>query len=106
MIGHSIRFLHIIIIFITVAIPFIPNINSTILETNTILLIIILFMFIKFDGCIVSRFERKYLKDKWTPIDTLCYLISIEPTSKSRKRVTFYFLILLILFSLLRVYTD
>lgn len=104
MIGNIIRFLHIIIISITVIIPFIPKINSIVLKLNTLLLIIILLMFIKHNGCIVSRLERKYLKDTWTPIDNVCYLLSIEPTSKSRKKVTFYFLIVLIVFSLLRIH--
>lgn len=104
MIGNVIRFLHNIIITITVVIPFIPNINNTVLELNTLLLIIILLMFVKYDGCIISRLERKYLKDKWTPIDIVCYFIHVEPTSKSRKIVAFRFLILLISFSLLRIY--
>ena len=103
MIGHLIRVIHMIIICITVIIPFIPNISSTVLKFNTLLLLVILFMFIKHDGCIISRLERKYFKDKWTPIDNVCYLLNIEPTSKSRKIVTFYFLILLIMFSLFRV---
>lgn len=104
MIGNVIRFLHNIIITITVVIPFIPNINNTVLELNTLLLIIILLMFVKYDGCIISRLERKYLKDKWTPIDIVCYFIHVEPTSKSRKIVAFRFLVLLIVFSLLRIY--
>jgi len=103
MIGHLIRVLHIIIITITVIIPFIPNISSTVLKLNTVLLFVILLMFIKYNGCIISRLERRYLKDKWTPIDNLCYLLNIEPTSKSRKTVTFYFLIVLIIFSLFRI---
>ena len=104
MIGHLIRVLHIIIITITVIIPFIPNISSTVLKLNTVLLFVILLMFIKYNGCIISRLERRYLKDKWTPIDNLCYLLNIEPTSKSRKTVTFYFLIILIILSLFRIY--
>jgi len=104
MIGNIIRVLHNIIISITVVIPFIPNINSTVLGLNTLLLIIILLMFVKYDGCIISRLERKYLKDKWTPIDVVCYLLHITPTSKSRKTVTFWFLLLLISFSLVRLY--
>lgn len=104
MIGHLIRVLHIIIISITVVIPFIPSINSTVLKLNTVLLFIILLMFVKNDACIISRLERKYLKDKWTPIDNVCYLLQVEPTSKSRKTVTFYFLVLLIVFSLVRIY--
>ena len=104
MIGYIIRALHIIIISITVIVPFIPNISSTVLKLNTVLLFIILLMFIKYSGCIISRLERRYLKDKWTPIDNLCYLLQIEPTSKSRKTVTFYFLIVLIIFSLFRIY--
>jgi hypothetical protein len=103
MIGHVIRALHITIISITVIIPFVPKINSTVLKLNTVLLFIILIMFIKFDGCIISRLERKYLKDTWTPIDNVCYLLNIEPTPKSRKTVTFYFLVLLIIFSLVRI---
>ena len=103
MIGYVIRVLHIIIISITVIIPFIPEISSTILKLNTLLLFVILFMFVKYNGCIISRLERKYLKDKWTPIDSVCYMFQIEPTSKSRKVVTFYFLILLIIFSLFRL---
>ena len=104
MIGNIIRVLHNIIISITVIIPFIPNINSTVLGLNTLLLIIILLMFVIYDGCIISRLERKYLKDKWTPIDIVCYLLHITPTSKSRKTVTFWFLLLLISFSLVRIY--
>ena len=104
MIGNIIRVVHNIIIFITVIIPFIPGINSTVLELNTILLIIILLMFVKYDGCIISRLERKYLKDKWTPIDVVCGFLHIEPTSKSRKTVTFRFLLLLIVVSLIRIY--
>ena len=104
MIGHVIRVLHIIIICITVVIPFIPSINSTVLKLNTVLLFVILLMFIKYNGCVISRLERKYFKDKWTPIDNVCYLLHIEPTSKSRKTVTFYFLVLLIVFSLVRIY--
>jgi len=104
MIGNIIRVLHNIIISITVIIPFIPGINNIVLELNTVLLIIILLMFVKYDGCIISRLERKYLKDKWTPIDVVCYFLHIEPTSKSRKTVTFRFLVLLIIFSLLRIY--
>jgi len=104
MIGNIIRFLHNIIISITVVIPFIPNIDINVVILNTLLLIIILLMFVKHNGCIISRLERKYLKDTWTPIDTVCYLLSIEPTSKSRKKVTFYFLLVLIGFSLFRMY--
>ena len=103
MIGHIIRVLHNIIISITVIIPFIPSINNIVLELNTVLLIIILLMFVKYDGCIISRLERKYLKDKWTPIDVVCYLLHITPTSKSRKIVTFIFLLLLLVFSLLSI---
>jgi hypothetical protein len=103
MIGHIIRFLHNIIIYITVIIPFIPNISSTVLKVNILLLFIILLMFIKYNGCIISRLERIYLKDNWTPIDNVCYLLNVEPTSKTRKIVTFYFLILLIIFSLFRL---
>jgi hypothetical protein len=103
MIGYLIRVLHIIIISITVIVPFIPNVNSTVLKFNTLLLIVILIMFIKHNGCIISRLERKYLNDKWTPIDSVCYLLNILPGSNSRKIVTFYFLILLIIFSLFRL---
>lgn len=106
MIGNIIRFLHNIIISITVIISFIPKISSTILKLNTLLLVIILLMFIRYNGCIISRLERKYLKDTWTPIDTLCYFLHIEPTSKSRKTVTFYFLFILIIFSFFRIQTQ
>jgi len=102
MIGYLIRVLHIIIISITVILPFVPNISSTVLKFNTLLLIVILLMFIKYNGCIISRLERNYFKDKWTPIDSVCYLLNVEPRPKTRKIVTFYFLILLIIFSIFR----
>jgi len=99
-IGYTIRFIHIIIIIITVAIPFIPKISTSVLIGNTLLLIVILLLFIYNNGCIVSRYERTILKDEWTPIDILI----VEPTRQSRKSVSFYFLIFLILVSCARIF--
>lgn len=100
LIGYSIRFIHIIIIIITVLIPFIPKISTSVLIGNTLLLVLVLILFIYNNGCIVSRYERTYLKDEWTPIDILI----VKPTRHTRKRVTFYFLIFLILVSCARIF--
>ena len=102
--GYLIRSIHIIIIIITISIPFIPFINNKILVLNTVILLVILIFFIIFNGCIISRYERRYLKDKWTPIDILCNTLNIEPTSISRKTVAFNLIIILIVISLIHIY--
>jgi len=102
--GNILRGIHILIIILTISIPLIPNINKKILVFNTILLVIILIFFIINNGCIISRYERLYLKDQWTPIDILCNILYITPTPYTRKIVAFNFVIFLLCVSLIHIF--
>jgi len=84
------RILHYIMPIVFVIIMLIGS--KTLFEIVIFFNIVILMLFIIFNGCILSKLEHRFTDENFTVIDPFLEIINIKLTNENRKKYTLYFI--------------
>jgi len=101
-IGQNIRALHVAIPIFLVTLVFLAN--KQIVKLVIIYFIIIIFLFIYFDSCLLTLLERRLCNDKFTIFDIILELLNLPIDNKTQKIVSMITMIVIFILCILVYY--
>lgn len=78
--------------------------NKTVLEILFVLIVICLGLYIYFNGCIITKLERKLSNSDFTVVDPLLTSLGIKIDKKSRYNITFFLYIITFCMTFYKLY--
>lgn len=101
-IGQNVRALHVAIPIFLITLVFLAS--KQIVKLVIIYFIFVIFLFIYFDGCLLTLLERRLCNDKFTIFDILLEIFNLPIESKTQKKVSKIVLALIFVLCILVYY--